>query len=202
MPQARSPDTVWLEDRFGTGSLWKPKDSDIPPALTHSGTRNFLTAVGFPAIKLQCADFDSTHLTKEVVPLEPYDADELYGERYPDDDSPPTNFCFHFGSVNEWMVMVEGEDGFVSHYDPSGWDHAEGYQGMIAGSLRGFAVLLGMLAEASEWLDMVTDRLSEEKDIEEVRNSILNKLRERMEEYDDCVEEGSKFWDDVFENFE
>ena len=202
MPQTPSSDRVWLEGRLGTGSLWQPEESDIPPALKDSGTRTFLTAVGFPAVRLRRACFDSTHLTKDAVPLEPYDADELYGERYPDDDSPPTNLCFHFGSVNEWMLMVSGEDGIVSHYDPGGWDHADGYQGMIAGSLKSFAVLLGMLAEVAEWLDMVTDGSSEENETEEVRKSILYKLRERMVEYDDCVEEGSKFWDEVFERFE
>jgi hypothetical protein len=158
--------------------------------------------VGFPAVKLQCAGFDSTHLTKDAGPLEPYDADELYGERFPDDDSPPTNLCFHFGSVSEWMVMVGGEDGDVSHYDPAGWDHADGYQGMIAGSLRSFAVLLGMLAEVAERLDMVSDRFSEDEEREEARKAILDRLRERMVEYDDCVEEGSKFWDSIFESLE
>jgi hypothetical protein len=193
---------VWLEDRFGAGSLWQPEESDIPSALTDSGTRKFLTTVGFPAVKLPCAGFDSTHLTKDAGPLEPYDADELYGERFPDDDSLPTNLCFHFGSVSEWMMMVSGEDGDVSHYDPSGWDHADGYQGMIAGSLGSFAVLLGMLAEVAERLDMVTNGLSKDKEREEARKAILDRLRERMVEYDGCVEEGSKFWDDVFEGLE
>ncbi|KAJ6063968.1 SUKH-4 immunity protein-domain-containing protein [Penicillium canescens] len=202
MPRTPSSDKVWLEDRFGAGSLWQPEESDIPSALTDSGARTFLTTVGFPAVKLQSAGFDSTHLTKDAGPLEPYDADELYGERFPDDDSPPTNLCFHFGSVSEWMIMVGGEDGDVCHYDPAGWDHADGYQGMIAGSLKSFAVLLGMLAEVAERLDMVADRFSEDEEREEARKVILDSLRERMVEYDNCVEEGSKFWDNIFEGLE
>ncbi|KAE8422595.1 SUKH-4 immunity protein-domain-containing protein [Aspergillus pseudocaelatus] len=202
MPRTPSPDKAWLEDRFGAGSLWQPEESDIPSALTDSETRTFLTTVGFPAVKLRCAYFDSTHLTKDTGFLEPYDADELYGERYPDDDSPPTNLCFHFGSVGEWMMMVSGEDGDVSHYDPAGWDHADGYQGMIAGSLESFAVLLGMLAEVAERPYMVSDGLSEDEEREEARKAILDRLRERMVEYDSSVEKGSKFWDEVFEDLE
>jgi hypothetical protein len=202
MPRTPSLDKVWLEDRFGAGSLWQPEESDIPSALTDSGTRTFLTTVGFPAVNLRCAGFDSTHLTKDAGSLEPYDADELYGERFPDDDSPPTNLCFHFGSVSEWMAMVGGEDGYVSHYDPAGWDHADGYQGIIAGSLERFVVLLGMLAEVAERLDMVADGLSEDEEREKVRKAILDRLRERMVEYDGSVEEGSKFWDDIFEGLE
>lgn len=155
--------------------------------------------MGFPVIDLRRTGYDSTHLSKAERRLEPYDADELYGRRTPDDDSPRTNFCFHFGSVGEWMMMVDGENGEVCLYDPGGWDHADGYQGMVAFSLEIFAVLLGVLARVVEKLDTATDVFGEDEG-EEVRKAVLDSLRERMAEYDYCVSEGCTFWDELFEN--
>jgi hypothetical protein len=59
-----------------------------------------------------------------------------------------------------------------------------------------------MLAEVAERLDMVADRFSEDEEREEASKAILDRLREKMVECDDCVEEGSKFWDNVFEGLE
>ncbi|KAF7591413.1 hypothetical protein BBP40_001574 [Aspergillus hancockii] len=193
---ALKPSKRWMEAHFGVHSLWQPIESDLPANLTDVATRSFLTAVGFPAIKLRAIGWDSTHLKTSVGPLDAWDADELYGLRCPDDDSPPVNFAFHLGSVDQWMVMVGGEDGDVAHYDPDGWDHADGYQGLIATSLGRFAGLLWMLSEVVQRLGPIPD------EEEEAWKAVMAKLRERMIEYDDCVEEGSKFWDGIFESFE
>lgn len=96
-------------------------------------------------------------------------------------------------------MMVDGENGEVCLYDPGGWDHADGYQGMVAFSLEIFAVLLGVLARVVEKLDTATDVFGEDEG-EEVRKAVLDSLRERMAEYDYCVSEGCTFWDELFEN--
>ncbi|OJJ04004.1 hypothetical protein ASPVEDRAFT_43452 [Aspergillus versicolor CBS 583.65] len=194
-----SPDKAWLEDHFGPGSLWQPDESEFPPELADAATRTFLTTVGFPVIDLRRTGYHSTHLSKAERRLEPYDSDELYGRRTPDDDSPRTDFCFHFGSVWEWMVMVDGENGEVCLYDPGGWDHGAGYQGLVAFSVDIFAMLLGMMAGVVEDLDAAMDVFGEDEG-EEVRRAVLDALRERMAEYDYCFSEGCKFWDELFEH--
>jgi hypothetical protein len=182
-----------MATHFGVDWVWQPQEPDLPVNLTDETTRAFLLDVGFPAVKLKVIGWDSTHLKKDDGPLEAWDADELYGLRYPDDDSPPDNFAFLFGSTDEWMVMVGGEDGAVVHYDPDGWDHADGYQGLVATSLLHLAVLLWMLADVAQRLQITPD------EEEEAWQVVLSTLKERMIEYDDCVE-GSKFWDGMFES--
>ncbi|OJJ41101.1 hypothetical protein ASPWEDRAFT_244996 [Aspergillus wentii DTO 134E9] len=184
IPTPTRPDNGWMKSHFGIDSIWQPTESDFPRDLTDPDTRSFLTTVGFPAMKLKMSGFDSTHL-KDRGLLQAFDADELYGLRYPDDDSPPTNFAFHFASLDQWMVMVGGEDGEVALYDPDGWDHADGYQGLV-----------------TERLDVIVpESVGDEEKQEEMQQAVLGRLRERMVEYDDCVEE-CKFWDGVFEAFE
>lgn len=122
----------------------------------------------------------------------------MYGYPSPNDGSPPTELCFHFGSFGEWMVTVGGEDGEVSVYDPGGWDHTDRYQRTVATSLESFSVLLAMLAGVMENLDLASDVFGEEKG-NEVRKTILDSLRARMIEYDDCVFGGGEFWDWLFE---
>lgn len=89
----------------------------------------------------------------------------------------------------------------VSLYDPGGWDHADGYQGTVAFSLESFAVLLGMLARVADKLDPATEVVHDEDEGEEMRRAIVDSLRERMGDYDDCVFDGCKFWDEFFECF-
>ncbi|MFD0003064.1 hypothetical protein ACFVJ4_11655 [Streptomyces sp. NPDC127178] len=40
------PDAVWLEERLGKGSLWRPDEGDLPAELTDAASREFLLTVG------------------------------------------------------------------------------------------------------------------------------------------------------------
>ncbi|MGY5127084.1 SUKH-4 family immunity protein [Streptomyces nigrescens] len=183
------PDAAWLEERFGAGSLWRPAEAELPGELTHQQSREFLTTVGFPAVRIDAIGFDATHLrADDGDALHPFDADELYGERYPDDDSPPVNFCFAVGSCGDQMLMLDGELGGVDHYDPNGWDHGAGYRGAAASSLPDLAALLGLIAERSAELD-TDDRA--------VARAAVAALRELMCGHDAAVEE-SPFWRTAF----
>jgi hypothetical protein len=183
----RVPDAAWLEARFGSGSLWRPDEAALPAELTHQGAREFLTTVGFPAVRIGPIGFDSTHLRDPGEP-HAFDADELYGERCPDDDSPPENFCFSLGSRYGDMLMLDAAAGGIDHYDPSGWDHGEGLKGTVASSLPSLAVLLGLLAERVGAIDATGG---------EARAKAVEELREEMTGFDLYVED-APFWDEVF----
>ncbi|MDT9689924.1 SUKH-4 family immunity protein [Streptomyces sp. P9(2023)] len=183
------PDAAWLEERLGEGSLWRPSEADLPPELTHAGSRDFLLRVGFPAVHLDAVGIDTRHLRDEDA-LEPCDADEFYGNRYPDDDSPPVNFCFTVALQNDQHLMLEAADGGITHYDPNGWDHADGWQGPASESLPALAVLLGLIAESSDALETSDDT---------ARAAAVTALRERMTVGDLLVHD-SEFWDQVFED--
>ena len=99
------PDAVWLEERLAEGSLWRPDEAGLPAELTDARSREFLLTVGFPAVHLDVVGIDTRHLRDED-PLEPVDADEIYGERYPDDDSPPKNFCFTVATRYDQHLML------------------------------------------------------------------------------------------------
>ncbi|MEU7038292.1 hypothetical protein ABZ958_32130 [Streptomyces sp. NPDC046237] len=58
--------------------------------------------------------------------MEPFDADGIYGRRYPDDDSPPTDFCFTVATRGDQHLMLDAADGSITHYDPNGWDTEPG----------------------------------------------------------------------------
>ncbi|MEV5773457.1 hypothetical protein AB0L49_19715 [Streptomyces antimycoticus] len=89
-----------------------------------------LLTVGFPAVRLGVVGIDTRHVRDEDG-LEPFDADEIYGNRYPDDDSPPKNFCFAVATRYDQHLMLEAADGGITHYDPNGWDHGAGWQGPV-----------------------------------------------------------------------
>ncbi|WP_412074677.1 SUKH-4 family immunity protein [Streptomyces xanthophaeus] len=185
------PDAAWLEERLGEGSLWRPEEAALPTELTHAGTREFLLTVGFPAVRLDIVGIDTRHLRGEDG-MEPFDADEIYGERYPDDDSPPTNFCFTVATRYDQHLMLDAADGGITHYDPNGWDHGAGWKGPAADDLPALAVLLGLIAEAGNVLESTDDT---------VRTTAITDLRERMigqEPYTD----DSAFWDEVFESLD
>ncbi|WP_327687797.1 SUKH-4 family immunity protein [Streptomyces tubercidicus] len=183
------PDAAWLEQRFGTGALWRPTGAELPAELTDQQTREFLTTVGFPAVRIDAIGFDATHLRDDDGDaLHPFDADELHGERYPDDDSPPVNFCFSVGSCGDQMLMLGGELGGIDHYDPNGWDHGAGYKGAAASSLPDLAVLLGLIAERSDELD---------SDDQATARAAVAALRELMCRHDAAVED-SPFWRTAF----
>ncbi|MFJ9588631.1 hypothetical protein [Streptomyces acidicola] len=182
------PDAVWLEERLGEGSLWRPDEAGLPAELTHAGSREFLLTVGFPTVHLDFVGIDTRHLRDEDG-LEPFDADEIYGERYPDDDSPPKNFCFTVATWYDQHLMLEAADGGITHYDPNGWDHGAGWKGPAADSLPLLAVLLGLIAESSNALESADDA---------VRAVAVTNLRERMIGQEPYVDD-SAFWDEIFE---
>ncbi|MFD7321933.1 hypothetical protein ACFV9D_12770 [Streptomyces sp. NPDC059875] len=183
------PDAVWLEERLGEGSLWRPDEADLPAELTDAPSREFLLTVGFPAVHLGVAGIDTRHVRDEDG-LEPFDSDEIYGRRYPDDDSPPKNFSFTVVVRGDQHLMLEAADGGITHYDPNGWDHADGWQGPAADSLPQLALLLGLIAESSDALESTDDA---------VCAAAAADLRERMIGQDWNVAE-SAFWDEVFEH--
>ncbi|POX57282.1 hypothetical protein C3489_00790 [Streptomyces sp. Ru71] len=185
------PTAEWLEERLGAGSLWRPNGADLPPELTDERSREFLLNVGFPAVDLDAVGIDTRHLRGEDA-LDPFDADEIYGRRYPDDHSPPENFCFTVALWGDQHLMLEAADGGITHYDPNGWDHADGWQGPAADSLPSLAVLLALIAESS-------DGLAAEDDA--VRAAAVAEVRERLIGHDLFVDD-SGFWDGVFEYLE
>ncbi|MFE1885138.1 hypothetical protein [Streptomyces diastatochromogenes] len=182
------PDAVWLEERLGQGSLWRPDEAGLPAELTHAGSREFLLTVGFPAVHLNVVGIDTRHLRDEDG-LEPFDADEIYGERYPDDDSPPKNFCFTVATWYDQHLMLGAEDGGITHYDPNGWDHGAGWKGPAADDLPVLAVLLGLIAESSNALESADDAVSA---------AAITALRKRMIGQEPYVDDSS-FWDEIFE---
>ncbi|MFF8369605.1 SUKH-4 family immunity protein [Streptomyces lydicus] len=147
------PDAAWLAARFGADALWRPAEDELPAELTDAATREFLTTVGFPAVVIDVINFDTTHLrADDGEALHPFDADELYGNRYPDDDSPPVNFCFTVGTWGDQMLMLDADSGGIDHYDPNGWDHGAGFKGAAAWSLPDLAVHLGLIAARADEL--------------------------------------------------
>ncbi|MFD9432998.1 SUKH-4 family immunity protein [Streptomyces sp. NPDC060002] len=185
------PDAGWLEERLGEGSLWRPNEAGLPTELTHAGSREFLLTVGFPAVHLDVVEIDTRHLRDENA-LAPFDADEIYGERYPDDDSPPKNFCFSVATCYEQHLMLDAADGGITQYDPNGWDHGAGWKGPAADSLPRLAVLLGLIAESGNALESADDA---------VRAAAITDLRERMIGQDLYVDD-SAFWDAIFERLD
>lgn len=183
------PDAVWLEERLGEGSLWRPDAAALPAELAHARSREFLLTVGFPAVHLDVVGIDTRHLRDEDG-MEPFDADEIYGERYPDDDSPPENFCFTMATWYDQHLMLDAADGGITHYDPNGWDHGAGWKGPAADDLPTLAVLLGLVAESSNSLESADDA---------VHTAAVTDLRRRMTGQEPYVDDSS-FWDEIFES--
>ncbi|WP_225828704.1 SUKH-4 family immunity protein [Streptomyces naphthomycinicus] len=185
----RIPDAVWLEERLGADSLWRPDEAALPAELTDARSREFLLTVGFPAVHLDVVGIDTRHL-RGADGLDPFDADEIYGNRYPDDDSPPENFCFTVALWGDQHLMLDAADGGITHYDPNGWDHGAGWQGPAADSLPLLAVLLALIAESGSALESADDG---------ERAAAVTELRERMTGHDANVSD-SAFWDEIFES--
>ena len=184
----RIPDAGWLEERLGEGSLWRPDEAGLPAELTDAESREFLLTVGFPAVNLHVVGIDTTHLRDEDG-FEPLDSDEIYGRRYPDDDSPPKDFSLTVALWGDQHLMLDAADGGITHYDPNGWDHGDGWQGPAAHSLPALAVLLGLIAESADAVDADDDA---------ERAAAITDLRERMAGQDFYVVD-SAFWDEIFE---
>ncbi|MEV7022566.1 SUKH-4 family immunity protein [Kitasatospora sp. NPDC093558] len=145
---AKDPTAAWLESCFGPGTLWRPRPESLPEGLEHDATRAFLTEVGIPAARNGFTGFDGRDLPERG--LWEADPDEIYGRRYPDDDTPPDGYAYCVGLVNDLHLMADGVTGVVEAYDPNGWDHAAGHVGTVAESVpQAFAafVLLAGLEE-------------------------------------------------------
>jgi hypothetical protein len=98
------------------------------------------------------------------------------------------------------MAMVDAETGWVLNYDQGGFGmNADG--GVIADSVPSLLVLLGTMEMTVARMGEVPSDLSDEAidKYENIRHVVLVALREIMTEYDGSVEEGSRFWDHMFE---
>ncbi|WP_431676808.1 SUKH-4 family immunity protein [Kitasatospora sp. KL5] len=147
---ARRPTTEWLESCFGPGTVWRPTEEELPGRLHDAGARAFLTEVGIPAVRLSFVDWDSTGLPEKGMWEE--DPDELFGNRYPDDNSPPACYSYSIGTRDVRHLMVRGDTGAVEIYDPEGWDHGAGYGGHAAEALPVLVGALGLLARYEDRL--------------------------------------------------
>ncbi|MEU7155391.1 SUKH-4 family immunity protein [Streptomyces chrestomyceticus] len=186
---AMEPTAEWLESIFGAGSLWRPKADELPERLEDEESRTFLTLVGFPSVHLDFIDFDSTDLVEDG-PWEE-DPDELFGNRYPDDDSPPKSYAYGMGVAMGYSLMLLGDTGSVSLYDPNGWDHAAGYAGHVIDSLPLLAGVLGLLTTYETRL-VGDDEGDREAALREVRELI-----DRIEPVDGC-----RFLEAIFERLD
>lgn len=140
---AARPTAEWLQSCVGADAVWRP--TELPEGLKHEASREFLTTIGYPAVSLSAARFDSSELPARGLWEE--DPDELFGRREPDDDSPPVKYCYGFGVYgNDYTLMLDGELGVVDVYDPSGWDHGDGYRGRAFDSLAELAGAVGLLS--------------------------------------------------------
>ncbi|MGW7056288.1 hypothetical protein [Streptomyces sp. NPDC054887] len=122
--------------------------------------------------------------------MEPFDADEIYGRRYPDDESPPTNFCFPVAWRGDQHLMLDAADGSITHYDHNGWDHGAGWKGPAAENLPTLALLLGLIADSCNALESTDDA---------VRRATLTDLRELIVDWEPYADD-SAFWSSVFKS--
>ncbi|MFB8003735.1 hypothetical protein [Nocardia sp. NPDC056000] len=140
---AASPTPEWLAAQVGGDALWRP--AELPERLEHAESRAFFTEVGFPAVAIDREWFDSADLPEKG--MWEADPDELFGRRYPDDDSPPAKYAYGLGTFyGEMTLMLDGETGVVQVYAPSGWDHGEGDQGIAFASVREAAGAVALMA--------------------------------------------------------
>ncbi|MCU7826349.1 hypothetical protein [Kitasatospora sp. DSM 101779] len=184
---ARQPTTAWLESCFGPNTVCRPTGAELPEELGNAGVRDFLTAVGVPAVRLSLVDWGSAGLPQKGMWAE--DPDELYGDRTPDDDSPPVCPAYGIGTYGLKHRMVRGDTGVVEIYDPEGWDHARGYGGHAAGTLPEPVGALGLLAR---WEARLT---GEEADA--ARTEFTSRLVALGQGPDD-----SSLWDNLLEALE
>ena len=182
---ARKPTVEWLESCFGPGSLWRPEEALLPARLENAGARAFLTTVGIPAVQLDLIGYDSAGLPDKGMWEE--DPDELFGNRYPDDDSEPACYSYCVGTVDLLHLMVRGDSGTVEIYNPDGWDHASGYGGYAAASLPELIGALGLVAHCAQQL---TDGDAD---------ALLDELTTRLERLGQGPDD-SDLWAGVLEN--
>ncbi|RHZ59300.1 hypothetical protein CDV55_105574 [Aspergillus turcosus] len=107
----KNPDTTWLKAHFvGSDWFWKPTESQVPANLVHKKTRGFLTTTGIPSAICPISKWDSSLLRDfEKVDAEQFawDADLIFGRRRANDDSPPVNFCYCIGQLDDALGMLD-----------------------------------------------------------------------------------------------
>ncbi|MFF7988722.1 SUKH-4 family immunity protein [Kitasatospora xanthocidica] len=190
---ARNPDAAWLESCFGPGTLWRPEA--LPERLESPGARAFLTEVGVPAVGLGLVDYDSTDLPGRG--MWEADLDELFGNRTPDDDTPPSAWGYCVGTVDVLHLMVDAGSGAVRIYNPDGWDHGSGEGGWAADSLPALIGALALLTrfeerivggDAKAALDefaALLEELGQGPDESDLWHDLVENLREEYEEPDE-----------------
>lgn len=129
-----------------------------------------------------------------------WDVDQIFGRRWADDDSPPVNFCYCIGQLDDALAMLDAQDGTALHFDQGAYGE-NAYRGIIADSVPSFLVLLGTVEASGARMGKMPsnlDRVAFEK-YNDMRLFVLAALRKVMSEYDDCVEEDSEFWNAIFD---
>ncbi|MEU2869585.1 SUKH-4 family immunity protein [Streptomyces olivoreticuli] len=195
---AKNPTAEWLESCFGAGTLWRPDPAALPARLEDPESRAFLTEVGIPAVGIGFIGYDSADLVEKGMWEE--DPDELFGNRYPDDDSPPTRYSYCIGRLSQLHLMMCGDTGAIEVYNPDGWDHAAGYGGYAALSLPEFVGALGLLTHYEERLTgddagavlaaldeftALLKQLGQDPDDTDFWRDLLGEIREEFEDLDD-----------------
>ncbi|MQS15889.1 hypothetical protein F7Q99_27430 [Streptomyces kaniharaensis] len=181
---ARNPTAEWLESHFGAGTLWRPSPESLPERLEDAETRAFLTEIGIPAARNGFIDYDGEFLPERG--MWEADPDEIFGRRYPDDDTPPAGYAYCVGLVNQLHLMVDGTSGSVEAYDPNGWDHAAGHAGYAADSLP---QLMGAIVLLTRYEERITEGDAGAAIAE--FTELLEQLGLKLDEYE--------FWHDLVE---
>jgi hypothetical protein len=169
----------------------------------HKNTRDLLTTTGIPSVICPITDWSSSLLRDfETVDAEQYvwDVDQIFGRRWGRDDSPPANFCYCIGMLDDALTMLDAQNGMVLHFDQGGYD-GNANRGVVADSVPSLLVLLGTVEACVARIGKMPSNLSRvafEK-YNDMRVFVLAALRKIMSEYDDCVKEDSAFWNAVFE---
>ncbi|GFF53281.1 hypothetical protein IFM46972_09741 [Aspergillus udagawae] len=203
LPLPKSPDTAWLRAHFAPDWFWKPTESQLPNNLVHTKTREFLTTTGIPAVICPINEWNSSFLKDNGnvdAELYAWDADSIFGRRWADDDSPPVNFCYCIGQLNDAMAMLDAENGMILHFDQGGYGESAD-RGIIADSVPSLLVLLGTVEVTVARMGKMSSNLNRVAfdKYNDMRLFVLAALREIMSEYDDCAEEGSVFWNAIFD---
>ncbi|MEU6370747.1 SUKH-4 family immunity protein [Streptomyces sp. NPDC046931] len=177
-PQALAegaPDRAWLESTFGMGTCRPLSQEDLPPGLSDSDSRNFLTSVGLPALSEQLPFFRTADLGKTgLVQVQwPADAD------LPNSEGP----FYYLGEWTGGRVLLDGSTGAVVQ------DYSTGYSSVaVATGLRQFCILLRLYHEF-----LISDFSTPDE-----RRDARHSLRQWAEEIDPVVIDADH-WEQVLD---
>ncbi|MFC8248201.1 SUKH-4 family immunity protein [Streptomyces chartreusis] len=129
-----APTRAWLESSFGPRTCRVLSEDELPSGLTHSGSREFLTSVGWPSLTDQLPFVHTADLAKT----------RLAEVSWPDDMDPPeSEGPFYY--LAEWTggsVLLDGGTGAVVQ------DYSTGYSSFtLSTGLRQFCTLLRLYHE-------------------------------------------------------